>query len=58
MVRKGCLGVFWLEGKKYEVKVTLMGIDGEGGDVMALGRSERSSLTEVQVHLEEEEKWG
>ena len=58
MVLKGCLGVCWSEGKKYEVKVTLMGVDGEGGDVMALSRNERSSLTETQVHLGEEEKWG
>ena len=58
MVLKGCLGVCWSERNKYEVKVTPMGVDGEGGDVTALGRSERSSLTEAQVHLGEEEKWG
>ena len=55
MVLKGSLGVCWLEGKKYEVKVTPLGVDGEGGDATALGRSERSSLTEAQVHLGEEE---
>ena len=36
-------------------KATPMGVNGEGGDVTALGRSERLSLTGARVHLGEEE---